>query len=103
MSGLYDRLSSQDSLNVHYFGAGFVGYAAGDWTAVQVLAALNDMLQVPLSGDELVDLNAIAAEVDSKADATQKMIYALRVDAACLAAEVNQLGEVAWRNMLGIS
>jgi hypothetical protein len=103
MSGLYDRLTGPDSLNVHYFGAGFVGYAAGDWTGQQVLDALNNLLVTPLSGAEVTDLNAIVAEVDSKVGATEKMIYALRLDAACLAVEVGQIGETAWRTMLGIS
>ncbi len=102
MAGLYDRIGMDDNVQVHYLTAGFKGYMAGLWTAAQVLNNINSLLVTPLSGQEVTDLNDMVTVIDAKANNTQKLIYAMTVEAVMVAAEAGVLNEAGWRSGLEI-
>jgi|MudIll2142460700_1097286.scaffolds.fasta_scaffold00002_167 hypothetical protein len=86
MADLIDRLThesiemvpSRPGINVHAFTGGLALYVAGAWTAAEFVQAWD------LQGAELTQANAVRAVMDSKANATLKMIYLWKVTAACL-------------------
>jgi hypothetical protein len=101
MAGLYDRINADDNVRVHYLVAGLKGYGTNPaiFSRANVLVGIRS----PLTVEEEADLMAIADALDTQANATARLGYVNQVEAAMIAASAEQIGEVAWRNMLEIS
>lgn len=107
MAGLWERIKPTATLprvSQHLLDASMTLYADGAFTSQQILDAINGTLGAsPLAGAELTDLTAIRTQLDAKATATLKIIYALRMSAIGIAAEMGRVNEATWRSTLGIS
>ena len=111
MSGLWERVrgDADDRVPLHLieaaFGAYFVNTVNGakGATKAQILAAINNQVEVPLSAAEQTDLNAIADQVDAQSNNTNKLIYLVGLKYVFVAAEMGEVDETKWRNDLGIS
>lgn len=85
MADLIDRISGEDEtrpkINLHRFMAYERLYALGEWTRVQIGAALD------LQGAEATQAGQIADQIDAQSNVTQKMIYIGRVESVCMCIE----------------
>ena len=106
MAGLFDRFDGGggDRVSVHNFQAILVLRAEEIINNTQALALINERLATPLEGAELTDANDILAILNGKADITQKVRYAMKVDAINMLAErrASLSTDANWRNALEI-
>lgn len=104
MAGLYDRIAtSQDKIHCHYLVGSLKAYATGLWSSSTIINSINSLLQSPLTTEELADLSSISAEVDSLPDATAKLVYGAKIEAAIIAAEAGLVNDAEWRDALNIT
>lgn len=105
MTGILARIEpgAVDRLQTHLVGASLVLEAEGAFSAAQVLAALNSVVQNPLAGAELTDLNDIESVLAAKPTVEEKLRYLLLVESTFIAVESGALtNEAAARSTLGI-
>lgn len=69
-----------EGISEHVFKGVLFDYALGEKSRAQALAALNNTLSDPLSGEEQADLNTLADTIDSKTGLQNKLLYCLEVE-----------------------
>lgn len=107
MAGIFDRIKpnvseSTERIPVQLISSAVVLYATGTYTRGQILAAINDYLTVNLTAQEQLDLGQWADEVDAITGADPKQTYALKLNAALIAAEFGMISENQLRSVTGI-
>lgn len=110
MAGLWDRVSgsAEDRINVHLIIAAFKAFfvnsvdATKGATAAQILVALNNELETPLTTAEEDDLTAIGTALNALANNTLKLIYLANLEYTMIAGELELINEAKWRNDLEI-
>lgn len=85
MADLIDRISGEvqirPKINLHLFIGYERLYAMGEWTRLQIGAALD------LQGAEAAQATQIADQIDGKATIGEKIIYIARVESVLMAVE----------------
>ena len=100
MTGIYDRLGSEDNISVHHLTAVLVLNADGEMTNGESLAAINGTTSVPLDAAAQTDLVNLKAEVVAAGDPGR---YMHKLESQFLAVEGGyDQGEIAFRAYLGI-
>ncbi len=105
MAGLWERIKpdATDRINTHLVIAGIKGYSAGVFTAQQVIDALNNHVQSPLTNPEKADLSAIAAQITAQGSVQLKLVYVVgKLEPVMMAGETGDCNEAFWRSTLGI-
>jgi hypothetical protein len=87
----------------HLLDAAFTLSACDEFTGPQIKAALEDNLGREFTQAEQDDIMAILNQLYGQPDVTSKVVYALKIKAAGIAAECGSINESRWRGILGIS
>jgi len=104
MAGLWERIRPDvnDRVETHYIVAAYKGYHSGIFTKAQILTALNNLLETPLTTAEQTDMDDIADQIDAQTNNTTRLMYLNGIEALWIAVEAEQVLEAKWRSDLGI-
>ena len=110
MAGLWELIKQDatERVNTHLVVAGIKGFAAGVFTAQQVIDALDRTLGLngysPLTAAAKTDLSNIAAQITALGTVTLKLTYVVcKLEPVMIAGETGSCTEAFWRSALGIA
>ena len=107
MAGIFDRLGAatpgNNRIPSEVLHSAFILLADGQFTAQNILDALNSTVTDPLSGAELTDLSNIDTNVDNEVGRSAKLEYVTIIRAAFISAEAGLINDTQFRTILGIA